>query len=315
MLTFDQQGLIPVVIQDERTGQVLMLAFMNDEALRLTRSTGYTHLFSRSRQTIWRKGEQSGHVQEVHGMYVNCEENSLLLKVVQQGPGACHTGHHSCYYRQLLPDESYQTIDERTFDPTHVYAQPNHAPLSQPEQASLEADMRQLYTTYTYLRDHDLSAQSNTSRLLQERNYEYLVTRVGNELQELADVQTGAHVHKGRQEDTILEASQVGYWLILLALAHNLTYDEIKPHTAIFRGHRMPNNYLREHLPQCLHLLASEECRERVAGLIIGFTIIGRACAEAGVSPLAPAQHDLCQMQAKDWYNLVTNPEYKGTNV
>src|SRR6202040_2121618 len=78
MLKFDPLGLVPVVIQDEGNGQVLMVASMNAEALRLTRETGYTHLFSRSRNKLWRKGEESGHVQEVRGIYVNCEENSLL---------------------------------------------------------------------------------------------------------------------------------------------------------------------------------------------------------------------------------------------
>src|SRR5262249_11188791 len=166
MLRFDRQGLIPAVIQDESNGQVLMVAFMNEEALRLTRSTGYTHLFSRSRNMIWRKGEQSGHVQEVRGIYVNCEENSVLLKVIQHGPGACHTGHHSCYYRLLHADDSYETIEERLFDPDQVYQQQTEpvtsafaaipAPVSELELAQLETNMRQLYSAYIYLRDHDL---------------------------------------------------------------------------------------------------------------------------------------------------------------
>jgi phosphoribosyl-AMP cyclohydrolase len=121
MLRFDRQALIPVVIQDDTTNEVLMVAFMNDEAYQLTRKTGYTHLYSRSRQKLWRKGEESGNIQEVRGMFVNCEENSLLLRVVQHGDAACHTGHKSCYYRQILPDNSYQVIAECIFDPTVVY--------------------------------------------------------------------------------------------------------------------------------------------------------------------------------------------------
>ena len=124
MLKFDRQELIPAVIQDYVTGDVLMVAFMNEEAFNRTRDTGYTHFFSRSRQTIWRKGEQSGNEQEVRAMFVNCEENSLLIRVIQHGGAACHTGHRSCYYRRLLPDGSYETIDERVFDPEIVY---NHA--------------------------------------------------------------------------------------------------------------------------------------------------------------------------------------------
>ncbi len=101
MLKFDRQGLLPVVIQDDTTQEVLMVAFMNEEALQLTRETGNTHFFSRSRNGIWRKGEQSGNVQEVRDILVNCEENSLLIKVIQHGAGACHTGYRSCYYSRL----------------------------------------------------------------------------------------------------------------------------------------------------------------------------------------------------------------------
>ena len=94
---------------------------MNQEALRLTRETGYTHFFSRSRNTVWRKGEQSGNVQEVRSIFLNCEENSLLIRVVQHGGAACHDGYKSCYYRRLLPNDTYQTIAERVFDPAEVY--------------------------------------------------------------------------------------------------------------------------------------------------------------------------------------------------
>ncbi len=121
MLKFDRQGLIPVVIQDDVTNEVLLVAFMNEEALQRTRETGYTHFFSRSRNTIWRKGEQSGNVQEVRSIFLNCEENSLLIRVVQHGGAACHDGYKSCYYRSLLPNDTYQVVAERVFDPAEVY--------------------------------------------------------------------------------------------------------------------------------------------------------------------------------------------------
>src|SRR5712691_13365770 len=149
MLTFDRQGLIPAVIQDNATDEVLMVAFMNEEAFRLTRETGYTHFFSRSRNAIWRKGEQSGHVQEVRALFINCEENSLLIRVVQHGEAACHEGYRSCYYRRLQPDESYQTVAERIFDPATVYGQTQHSAASShttPDLAQqLETALRQLY--------------------------------------------------------------------------------------------------------------------------------------------------------------------------
>jgi phosphoribosyl-AMP cyclohydrolase len=121
MLKFDRQGLIPAVIQDDVTDEVLLVAFMNEEALQCTRETGYTHFFSRSHNKIWRKGEQSGNVQEVRSISLNCEENSLLIRVVQHGGAACHDGYKSCYYRQLLPDDTYQLTAERVFDPAKVY--------------------------------------------------------------------------------------------------------------------------------------------------------------------------------------------------
>lgn len=305
MLKFDRQGLVPAVIQDESDGQVLMVAFMNEEALRLTRETGYTHLYSRSRNTIWRKGEESGHVQEVRGIYVNCEENSLLLKVTQHGPGACHTGHRSCYYRRLLADDSYETVAEAVFDPTQVYQQhatasaTSAAPIAAQEREQLEEHMRKLYSAYIFLRDHDLSEESNTSRLLQEQSIEYLVGRLGDELQELADVQAGTHVHTGRRDDTILEASQVGYWLMLLAATRNIKYDEVRPHEAILNGYETPGHQTLEQAQECLNLLISENPAEIVHGLVMGFATIGRTCAEAGVSPLEPAEYDLAQMRRK----------------
>ena len=230
-----------------------MVAFMNEEAFSLTRQTGFTHFFSRSRNTIWRKGEQSGNEQEVRGIYVNCEENSLLIKVVQHGGAACHTGYRSCYHRRLLPDDTYQIEAERIFDPEIVYGS-KQAPISNDEsdfpiakdyarteeQDKLEIELRQLYEVYKYLRDNDMSETSNTSRLLQERSPSYLAARLADELQELADVQTGDHVHAGREDDTILEASQVGYWLMLLAATVNLHYEDFTPHASILSGYYEP---------------------------------------------------------------------------
>lgn len=320
MLKFDRQGLIPAIIQDDASGEVLMMAFMNEEALQKTRDTGYTHFYSRSRDALWRKGEQSGNVQEVRALFVNCEENSLLIRVVQHGGAACHTGYRSCYYRQLLPDDGYETVAGRVFDPETVYApasaqnamqkfliareygEYNEAYLATDEAQVLERDMRQLYGAYLYLRDHDLSEQSNTSRLLQEHSPVYLVARLADELQELADVQSGEHVHSGRKSDTILEGSQVGYWLMLLAATYRLRYDEILPHASLLRGYYEPHDggesaaiELRQ---ECLNLLSSEPAQV-AQGVQLGFVLVGWFCAEAGISPLAPAEYDMEQMRRK----------------
>ncbi len=307
MLKFDRQGLIPAVIQDDATNEVLMVAFMNEEAFERTRETGYTHFFSRSRNKIWRKGEQSGNIQGVRAIFVNCEENSLLIRVVQYGDAACHTGYRSCYYRRLLPDGTYETVAERLFDPEIVYAHRNEGLINHVHEeitfASLETRLRQLYGVYLYLRDHDLSEESNTSRLLQERSQSYLVARLADELQELADVQSGEHVHAGRQPDTILEGSQVEYWLLLLAATQNLHYDDFTPHSAILSGYStgkaQGEGQAIEQRQECLDLLTANERSKTAQGLYLGFALIGWACAGAEVSPLAPAEYDLEQMRRK----------------
>lgn len=110
-------GLIPVVVQDAQSKDVLMMAYANGEAVELTRTTGYAHYYSRSRKKLWKKGEESGHLQRVIRILVDCDEDCLLYLVKQQG-AACHTGHWTCFYRTLDGDE----ISEKIFDPINVYA-------------------------------------------------------------------------------------------------------------------------------------------------------------------------------------------------
>ncbi len=99
-LKFDEKGLIPAITQDHRTQEVLMLAYMNEESLRLTLLEGRACYWSRSRKQIWRKGETSGHIQRVQSIRYDCDADTLLLAVEQAG-AACHTGEHSCFYREL----------------------------------------------------------------------------------------------------------------------------------------------------------------------------------------------------------------------
>jgi hypothetical protein len=166
---------------------------------------------------------------------------------------------------------------------------------------ALEKKMLPLYGAYIYLRDHDLSEESNTSRLLQEHSQSYLVSRLGDELQELAEVQSGGHVHTDRQSDTILEGSQVGYWLLLLAAVKKIRYGDFKPHMAVLDGYYEKHDlgWSVEQQQNCLSLLAGNDPAMIVQGLQIGFALIGWACAEAGLSPLAPVEFDLAQMRRK----------------
>jgi phosphoribosyl-AMP cyclohydrolase len=110
-------GLIPVVVQDVMTLDVLMVAYANEEAVRLTRNTGFAHYFSRSRKKIWKKGEESGHFQKVRQILVDCDEDCILYLVEQTG-AACHTGYQTCFYRTL----DNEIISEQVFDPSKVYA-------------------------------------------------------------------------------------------------------------------------------------------------------------------------------------------------
>jgi phosphoribosyl-AMP cyclohydrolase len=119
-LHFDSAGLVPAVVQDAGTRDVLLVGFMSREALDQTRSTGLLHLWSRSRQALWLKGEQSGNFQRVEEIRVNCENNSLLILVRPDGP-ACHDGYASCFYRRLDADGTVEIITERIFDPASVY--------------------------------------------------------------------------------------------------------------------------------------------------------------------------------------------------
>lgn len=116
-LKFDDKGLITAIAQDHETNEILMLAFMNLEALEKTVETGKAHYFSRSRGKLWLKGESSGHVQLVHDMYIDCDADAILMKVEQLGGGACHMGYRSCFYRTLEGD----VISEKVFDPEDVY--------------------------------------------------------------------------------------------------------------------------------------------------------------------------------------------------
>jgi phosphoribosyl-AMP cyclohydrolase len=100
-LKYDGRGLIPAVVQEADTGEVLMVAWMNEASLKMTLESGYTHFWSRSREQFWKKGETSGCVQEVREILFDCDADTLLVKVKQRGKGACHTGERTCFFRKL----------------------------------------------------------------------------------------------------------------------------------------------------------------------------------------------------------------------
>ena len=119
-LKFDANGLIPAIIQDAVSGDVLMMAWMNRDSLAKTVETGKTHFFSRSRNKLWLKGETSGHVQTVKSIRTDCDADVLLIDVEQVG-AACHDGYYSCFYRESQPDGGWKVVGKRVFDPAKVY--------------------------------------------------------------------------------------------------------------------------------------------------------------------------------------------------
>lgn len=119
-LKFNDKGLIPAIVQDDENGEVLMLAWLNAEALRLTLETGKATYYSRSRQKLWVKGEESGNAQRVKSVRYDCDRDTLLLRVEQTG-GACHLGYRSCFFTEMAADGSTRIVSEKLFDPDDVY--------------------------------------------------------------------------------------------------------------------------------------------------------------------------------------------------
>jgi len=119
-LKYSDDGLIPAVCVDQDSGKVVMVAYMNADSLRDTIRTGKTHFWSRSRKKYWMKGESSGHTQDVKAIYTDCDTDTLVIEVVQNG-AACHEGYFSCFYRKLNDQGGWDIISEKLFDPDEVY--------------------------------------------------------------------------------------------------------------------------------------------------------------------------------------------------
>ncbi len=113
-------GLVPAIAQDYQTGEILMLAYMNSDAFNTTLSTGKATYYSRSRKTLWVKGETSGNIQRIKEIHIDCDDDTVLLKVEQLGGAACHTGHRSCFYKKV-EDGSIRITEKPVFDPKEVY--------------------------------------------------------------------------------------------------------------------------------------------------------------------------------------------------
>jgi phosphoribosyl-AMP cyclohydrolase len=289
-ITFPIDGLIPAVIQDATSGAVLMVGFMNDQALAQTRETGFVHFWSRSRQKLWKKGESSGHVQAVRDIYINCEENSLLIEVDQRG-AVCHDGYPTCYYRRLEADNALQTVRERWFDPLDVYGNNEGT-------AGLTT---RWWGAYEYLRDTDLSGISGTSRALNDR--ENPVTgRIADELRELAGVLNGTHIHSNQRGDTMLEAGQVCYWTAVESIRAGLTWEDVRPDRALDRvpdDATVPASTLISLLEANAISLGQDTFAAANAHDVL--SLIGTVCAAMGILPLDLILRDLEELRSRSY--------------
>lgn len=194
VIKFDEHGLVPAVAQDAKTGAVLMLAYMNEESLRRTIDTGYATYYSRSRKTLWKKGETSGHVQRVQGILYDCDGDTLLLKVVQTG-AACHTGAYSCFHNALLaPQETENNPGAKVLQEVYNVVLDR---MANPKEGS--------YTNY-----------------LLDKGVEKIAKKVGEEATE-----TVIAAIKGDKDETCYEASDLLYHLLVLLAQRGITLDEV----------------------------------------------------------------------------------------
>lgn len=187
-IKYDENGLIPAIAQDIATGKVLMLAYMNEEAIKLTLETRIAHYYSRSRQSLWKKGETSGNIQKVEGFYYDCDGDTILLKVNQKGV-ACHTGSYSCFFNKVIEDESEENI------------------------------LAKLYEVILDRKENPREG-SYTNYLFQE-GIDKILKKIG---EESAEVIIGA---KNTNEELVYEASDLIYHLMVLLVNQGLPLGDI----------------------------------------------------------------------------------------
>lgn len=223
-IEFGADGLVPAIIVDASTGDVLMVGFQNREALDRTRETGQVHFWSRRRRQLWRKGETSGHIQTVREIRVNCERNSLLIEVNQTG-AVCHEGYATCYYRRLEPDNALTTMRDRVFDPADVYPHSDTSP-------GLGELTRTQFAAYQFIASQPPIPDSRTSALLHTEE-DRISNRIADELDELAGVLDGSHAHSDPASDVALEAGQVIYWSMLRCLRDGAPWEAVRPDRAL----------------------------------------------------------------------------------
>jgi len=203
-IKFDDRGLVPAIIQDYRNGQVLMMAYMNAESLGKTVQTGQTWFFSRSRQSLWMKGESSGHIQAVKEILYDCDEDTLLIKVEQTG-AACHTGHYSCFYRNADGQEVAPTV----FDPDRIYASPAGAGI--------------LYELYDIITERQAKMpEGSYTTYLFDKGLDKILKKVGEETAEVIIASKNRN-----KSEVVYETSDLLYHLLVLLVEQGVSLADI----------------------------------------------------------------------------------------
>lgn len=204
-IKFDDKGLIPVIAQDYNTNEVLMMAYMNKEALEKSLETGKAHYFSRSRNKLWQKGETSGHYQYIKSIKIDCDNDALLIKV-EQVEGACHTGHYSCFYREISEKEGLKETQEKVFDEKEVYD-----------------GAKVLKEVYDVMVDRTINPKEGSyTNYLFEKGLDKILKKVGEEAAEV--IIAAKNKDKG---EIVYEISDLFYHLFVLMVERGVKLDDI----------------------------------------------------------------------------------------
>jgi len=203
-IKFDSHGLVPAIIQDSESGQVLMMAYMNAESLAKTMESGYTCFYSRSREQLWTKGETSGHVQKVKEIRYDCDADTLLILVEQTG-AACHTGHYTCFYRNLDGEE----VQPLVFDPQKIYESKAGAGI--------------LYELYDVIKDRQKKRpEGSYTTYLFTKGIDKILKKVG---EENAEVIIAAK--NNSKSEVVYEVSDLLYHLLVLLVQQGVELQDI----------------------------------------------------------------------------------------
>ncbi|SJZ31032.1 bifunctional phosphoribosyl-AMP cyclohydrolase/phosphoribosyl-ATP diphosphatase HisIE [Selenihalanaerobacter shriftii] len=222
-LEFNEDGLLPAIVQDVDNDQVLMMAYMNEEALNKTITTGYTWFWSRSRQKLWKKGETSGHHQQVEEISTDCDGDTLLIKAKQTG-GACHNGYYSCFYRSLNDEAEFEVIDEKVFKPEQVYENQDETEAVEKnelvDQGKLPQILQEIYQVVLDRKQNPVE-DSYTCYLFDE-GLDKILKKIGEEAAEVIIAS------KNEETDEIIyEISDLVYHLLVLLNYHQISLNQI----------------------------------------------------------------------------------------